>query len=90
MWTTQVESRIVTLQGGESLSLLIFVMALTAVQVHGAGAADTSCTFMAQGEAVEIKIVVDKRVIWDGLVLKDERQTVSIPQGGLHSRIASL
>ena len=81
MQPKQVDPWIVTLQVAVSLSLLIIVMALTAVLIHGAEAADTSCTFMAQGEAVEIRIVVDKQVIWDGRVPKDERRTVSIPQG---------
>jgi hypothetical protein len=62
---------------------LAMTMIMTAVLIVPATEAttDISCTFSAQGEAVELRIVVDKRVIWDGRLLKDERRTVRMPEG---------
>lgn len=67
---------------GKWVSLMFLAMVMTAVLIGRATeAADISCTFSAQGEAVEVRIVVDKQVIWDGRLLKDERRTVRMPQG---------
>lgn len=64
------------------MPFIFFAMVIIAVLTERTTeAADISCTFGAQEEAVEVRIVVDRQVIWDGRLLKDERRTLRVPEG---------
>ena len=60
----------------------LLIMVTTSVLIgKTAEASEMSCSFSAQGEAVELRIVADQQEIWSGRLQKGERHTVRVPQG---------
>jgi len=67
----------------EILMRFIICLVILAAAVIGekAAAADPSCAFVAQGEDVDLKVLVDKQTYWEGQLRKGERQTLRVPEG---------
>ncbi|HJU06766.1 MAG TPA: hypothetical protein VJ692_16575 [Nitrospiraceae bacterium] len=61
--------------------LLFLVLGMTVLTATTTGAAEITCSFKAQGETVELRIVADQQELWSGRLHKDERQTIRVPQG---------
>ncbi|MGH7233561.1 MAG: hypothetical protein ACREJU_19700 [Nitrospiraceae bacterium] len=64
------------------MPLSFWIMVVTVVLTGSAAeATQVPCSFRAQGEAVELRIVADQQEIWSGRLPKGERQTVRVPEG---------